>query len=231
MNFNFTYHKHKGKDLFVFKIKTNNLTYQLPKMNLAYFVHFIYIYKILNLFSFSCPTSDNTITYLNVINKENIFHAKDMKVKIFELKNQDSRNIEIVIDPHHPTLTLTLDNKKIKEKFSQAIVNFSYYLYNECKLKYIRNISGVLNYLSRPRNIEKTPLYKYIESIGYYVYGCEKFNIDMTKIFNEDLYKIIKNEYTKSLSYLIVVKIKRNKKLKDLFDINIFKHILVKYLY
>ena len=98
-------------------------------------------------------------------------------------------------------------------------------------MKYIRNISGVLNYLSRPRNIEKTPLYKYIESIGYYVYGCEKFNIDMTKIFNEDLYKIIKNEYTKSLSYLIVVKIKRNKKLKDLFDINIFKHILVKYLY
>ena len=54
-----------------------------------------------------------------------------------------------------------------------------------------------------------------------------KFDI----LFHKSINNFSKYVYIKSLSYLIVLKIKKDKKLNKLFDINIFKHILTKYLF
>ena len=231
-------------DLFDIIIKLNNsLICELSGIFSSYVMHFMNIYEDLSKiqqFDFVKNINEKIIWNDYIIY---CFYEEEIYVNFEYIRNLKEHYLII---KHNKLCHMFVDFNKYKEnkdvfckelfKMFDYINSMVYHKLLKINFHYFPHIANLL------KTNKKFPLYNSINSkFEEYKRKDEHFMTSLTtsdnqektigKLFFKELHNLVKKEYIKSLSYLIVFKIKKDKKLNKLFDINIFKHILTKYLF
>ena len=213
VEFNFSHEKTNWWDedelKFDFLFHNDDFKYSLSYISLRYLVYFMPIYEII------------------AHKQKKILNCKDILVMDYGEENEFKFNFRIdgntqkgfikIEDSFCVKIHLSLNNRKTRNNLCEAFFKF---------------VDKFNNYSKKPKILKEISLLKEsnipVRKIMGGMYNYERNKLfRLTQEFYKSINNFVKNEYTKSLSYLIVFKIRKDK----LFDINIFKHILTKYLF